>query len=126
MHKYRKLDRRHFLRASAMAAAGALLSACAKTPTHISTTDAAKPLAVTKPTARAESEVSVERLEMSERIQESPAESDGPFLMLIEDVFSIKGRGTVVTGREDGPDVFVHYSALQGDDETCHLACLCQ
>jgi len=32
-------------------------------------------------------------------IDEPPRELDKPFLMPIEDVFSIKGRGTVVTGR---------------------------
>jgi elongation factor Tu len=28
-----------------------------------------------------------------------PSVSDKPFLMAVEDVFSIEGRGTVVTGR---------------------------
>jgi elongation factor Tu len=32
-------------------------------------------------------------------VPEPPRENDKPFLMSIEDVFSIKGRGTVVTGR---------------------------
>ena len=32
-------------------------------------------------------------------IPEPPRESDKPFLMAIEDVFSIEGRGTVATGR---------------------------
>ena len=32
-------------------------------------------------------------------IPEPPRESDKPFLMAVEDVFSIKGRGTVATGR---------------------------
>ena len=32
-------------------------------------------------------------------IPEPPREVDKPFLMAIEDVFSIEGRGTVVTGR---------------------------
>ncbi|MEZ4335228.1 MAG: EF-Tu/IF-2/RF-3 family GTPase [Sandaracinaceae bacterium] len=32
-------------------------------------------------------------------IPEPVRETDKPFLMAIEDVFSIKGRGTVVTGR---------------------------
>ena len=32
-------------------------------------------------------------------IPEPPRETDKPFLMPVEDVFSIKGRGTVVTGR---------------------------
>jgi elongation factor Tu len=32
-------------------------------------------------------------------IEEPPRETDKPFLMAIEDVFSITGRGTVVTGR---------------------------
>ena len=34
-------------------------------------------------------------------IPEPPRETDKPFMMPIEDVFSIKGRGTVVTGRVD-------------------------
>jgi len=34
-------------------------------------------------------------------IPEPPRESDKPFLMSVEDVFSIKGRGTVATGRID-------------------------
>jgi len=36
---------------------------------------------------------------MDEHIPEPEREIDKPFLMAIEDVFSIKGRGTVVTGR---------------------------
>src|SRR5262249_1719866 len=32
-------------------------------------------------------------------IPEPPRETDKPFLMSVEDVFSIKGRGTVATGR---------------------------
>ena len=32
-------------------------------------------------------------------IQEPPRDLDKPFLMPIEDVFSITGRGTVATGR---------------------------
>ncbi len=36
---------------------------------------------------------------MDEYIPEPPREMDKPFLMPIEDVFSIKGRGTVATGR---------------------------
>ena len=31
--------------------------------------------------------------------QEPPRETDKPFLMPVEDVFSITGRGTVATGR---------------------------
>ena len=34
-----------------------------------------------------------------EYIPEPPRETDKDFLMPVEDVFSIKGRGTVVTGR---------------------------
>ena len=36
---------------------------------------------------------------VDEYIPEPPREVDKPFMMPIEDVFSIKGRGTVVTGR---------------------------
>ncbi|MGD8455938.1 MAG: elongation factor Tu [Anaerolineales bacterium] len=36
---------------------------------------------------------------VDEYIPEPPREMDKPFMMSIEDVFSIKGRGTVVTGR---------------------------
>jgi elongation factor Tu len=36
---------------------------------------------------------------MDEFIPEPKRELDKPFLMPIEDVFSIKGRGTVATGR---------------------------
>jgi len=36
---------------------------------------------------------------IDEYIPEPPREMDKPFMMSIEDVFSIKGRGTVVTGR---------------------------
>ncbi len=36
---------------------------------------------------------------VDEYIEEPPRETDKPFLMPIEDVFSITGRGTVVTGR---------------------------
>ncbi len=36
---------------------------------------------------------------MDEYIPEPPREVDKPFMLAIEDVFSIKGRGTVVTGR---------------------------
>ena len=36
---------------------------------------------------------------MDEFIPEPERDIDKPFLMAIEDVFSIKGRGTVVTGR---------------------------
>ena len=38
---------------------------------------------------------------MDEYIPTPERETDKPFLMPIEDVFSIKGRGTVVTGRID-------------------------
>src|SRR6056297_2181347 len=36
---------------------------------------------------------------LDESIEEPPREEDKPFLMAIEDVFSIEGRGTVATGR---------------------------
>jgi elongation factor Tu len=36
---------------------------------------------------------------MDSYIPEPPRDMDKPFLMPIEDVFSIKGRGTVATGR---------------------------
>ena len=36
---------------------------------------------------------------MDEYIEEPKRDLDKPFLMPIEDVFSIKGRGTVATGR---------------------------
>ncbi|MFN4152147.1 MAG: EF-Tu/IF-2/RF-3 family GTPase, partial [Candidatus Sericytochromatia bacterium] len=36
---------------------------------------------------------------MDEYLEEPPREIDKPFLMPVEDVFSITGRGTVVTGR---------------------------
>ena len=38
---------------------------------------------------------------VDEYIPEPKRETDKPFMMPIEDVFSIKGRGTVVTGRVD-------------------------
>jgi elongation factor Tu len=38
---------------------------------------------------------------VDEYIPEPKRETDKPFMMAIEDVFSIKGRGTVVTGRID-------------------------
>ncbi len=38
---------------------------------------------------------------IDEYIPEPKREIDKPFMMSIEDVFSIKGRGTVVTGRVD-------------------------
>ncbi len=42
---------------------------------------------------------------IDEYIPEPKREMDKPFMMSVEDVFSIKGRGTVVTGRVDrGPD----------------------
>ena len=37
--------------------------------------------------------------ELDEKIPEPTRETDKPFLMPIEDIFSIEGRGTVVTGR---------------------------
>ncbi|MPV87030.1 EF-Tu/IF-2/RF-3 family GTPase, partial [Ostreibacterium oceani] len=44
---------------------------------------------------------SIERLvaEMDAYIPEPERDTDKPFLMPVEDVFSIQGRGTVVTGR---------------------------
>src|SRR5271167_4487206 len=46
-------------------------------------------------------EESVEKLmaEVDRYIPQPPREKDKPFLMPIEDIFSIQGRGTVVTGR---------------------------
>ncbi len=38
---------------------------------------------------------------VDEYIPEPEREMDKPFMMSVEDVFSIKGRGTVVTGRVD-------------------------
>jgi elongation factor Tu len=38
---------------------------------------------------------------VDEYIPEPPRATDKPFMMPVEDVFSIKGRGTVVTGRVD-------------------------
>jgi elongation factor Tu len=38
---------------------------------------------------------------IDEYIPEPKRETDKPFMMAVEDVFSIKGRGTVVTGRVD-------------------------
>ena len=38
---------------------------------------------------------------MDEYIPEPKRETEKPFMMAVEDVFSIKGRGTVVTGRID-------------------------
>ena len=38
---------------------------------------------------------------LDEQIPIPEREVDKPFLMSVEDVFSIKGRGTVVTGRVD-------------------------
>ena len=38
---------------------------------------------------------------VDEYIPEPKREMDKPFMMAVEDVFSIKGRGTVVTGRVD-------------------------
>jgi elongation factor Tu len=42
---------------------------------------------------------------IDEYIPEPARETDKPFMMSIEDVFSIKGRGTVVTGRIDRGEV---------------------
>ncbi len=51
----------------------------------------------------AEAQKSIEELlnKLDEYIPEPKRDIDKPFLMPIEDVFSIKGRGTVVTGRID-------------------------
>ena len=51
----------------------------------------------------AEAEKSIEELlkALDEYIPEPKRPLDKPFLMAVEDVFSIKGRGTVVTGRID-------------------------
>ena len=38
---------------------------------------------------------------VDEYIPTPERDTDRPFLMSVEDVFSIKGRGTVVTGRVD-------------------------
>ena len=38
---------------------------------------------------------------VDEYIPKPMRETDKPFMMPVEDVFSIKGRGTVVTGRVD-------------------------
>jgi len=48
-----------------------------------------------------ESQVRALLIAMDEYFDIPPREEDRPFLMPIEDVFSIKGRGTVVTGRID-------------------------
>ena len=39
---------------------------------------------------------------VDETIPQPDRPKDKPFLMPVEDVFSISGRGTVVTGRESG------------------------
>jgi elongation factor Tu len=44
---------------------------------------------------------------VDEYIPEPKRETDRPFMMAVEDVFSIKGRGTVVTGRVDRGTVHV-------------------
>ena len=58
----------------------------------------------------AEAEKSVEELmkTVDEYVPEPVRELDKPFLMPIEDVFSIKGRGTVVTGRVERGKVKVN------------------
>ena len=48
---------------------------------------------------------------VDEYIPEPPRDTDKPFMMPVEDVFSIKGRGTVVTGRMDRGVVKVGDSA---------------
>jgi elongation factor Tu len=47
---------------------------------------------------KSEAELSLERLQ-SGMASTAPPAATGPFSMTIEDVFSITGRGTVVTGR---------------------------
>jgi elongation factor Tu len=44
---------------------------------------------------------------LDEHIPEPARESDKPFLMPVEDVFSIKGRGTVGTGRIERGEIKV-------------------
>ena len=44
---------------------------------------------------------------VDEYIPQPPRETEKPFMMPIEDVFSIKGRGTVVTGRADRGKIHV-------------------
>jgi elongation factor Tu len=44
---------------------------------------------------------------VDEYIPQPPREMDRPFMMPVEDVFSIKGRGTVVTGRADRGKIHV-------------------
>ncbi|KKU95893.1 MAG: Elongation factor Tu [Candidatus Gottesmanbacteria bacterium GW2011_GWA1_48_13] len=58
----------------------------------------------------AEAEKSIEELmkTVDEYVPEPVRELDKPFLMPIEDVFSIKGRGTVVTGRVERGKVKVN------------------
>ena len=45
---------------------------------------------------------------VDEAIPEPVRDVDKPFLMAVEDVFSIKGRGTVVTGRIERGKVHVN------------------
>ncbi len=61
----------------------------------------------------ADGEKSVEELmkTVDEYVPEPARELDKPFLMPIEDVFSIKGRGTVVTGRVERGRVKVNETA---------------
>ncbi len=44
---------------------------------------------------------------VDEYIPQPPRETEKPFMMPVEDVFSIKGRGTVVTGRADRGKIHV-------------------
>ncbi len=44
---------------------------------------------------------------VDEYIPQPPRETERPFMMPVEDVFSIKGRGTVVTGRADRGKIHV-------------------
>lgn len=45
---------------------------------------------------------------LDEKIPEPKRETDKPFLMAIEDVFSIEGRGTVVTGRIERGEININ------------------
>ena len=60
----------------------------------------------------AESEKAIEELmkTVDEYVPDPVRELDKPFLMPVEDVFSIKGRGTVVTGRVDRGRIKVNES----------------
>ena len=55
--------------------------------------------ALQNPTDEAASKSILELMKAVDEIPQPPRDVDKPFLMPIEDVFSIEGRGTVVTGR---------------------------